>query len=333
MKKTLCLLVLVLLLFIACSPVQDSESKPDLEELTDDVYVGYDRTKYENVSAQPIYYAESIRPNDSALASLFVKTPKIYDTDAGTGVRHHTFENESEHGYYGSHGIVSYRTNDGSNIHIASQICLTDDMSSVKELDFMSLEELYKKFDEDVHKFIDNYEIYEMTAFTANKFEEITALTEPSNREKGWCEPRDVYYIRARQFVNDVPIFTGISPTNVDTMFHYGAKIEACYTEDGLEYFDIIGGYKIGEEKPADGEFIDLKGAEQIIRDEYEIPYGYENIVFDDVGLVYVGVFEGDKTILTPAWEFYVEVPEHSITWKSSMVWERINAYTGEFMR
>ncbi len=330
MKKTLCLLVLVLLLFTACSPVQDSESKLDLEELAENVYVDYDRTKYENVSAPPIYYAQYIKPDDSALASLFVNPPKIYDDEE----RHHrVFENEHEHGYYWSHGGVAYRADDGLDIYEVSRICLDEDIPSVKELDFMSLEELYQKFDEDVHKFIDNYEIYEMTAFTADKFEEITALTEPSNREKGWCEFRDVYYIRARQFVNDIPIFTGISPTNVDTMFHYGAKIEACYTENGLEYFDIIGGYKIGEEKPADGEFIDLKGAEQIIRDEYAIPYGYENIVFDDVGLVYVGVFEGDKTILTPAWEFYVEVPEHSITWKSSMVWERINAYTGEFMR
>ena len=329
MKKLLLLTLSFALMLTGCSPAQSSESKLDLEELTDNVYVDYDRTKYENVSAQPIYYAQHITPDDSALASLFVKPPKIYDNER----RNRIFENEGEYGRYGSHGIVSYRTNDGMNVYIASQICLDDDMSSVKELDFMSLEELYKMFDEDVHKFIDNYEIYEMTASTADKFEEITTLTRPSNLEEGWCEPRDVYYIRARQFVNDIPIFTGVSPTNVDTMFHNGASIEACYTENGLEYFDITGGYQVGEEKPADGELIDLKGAEQIIRDEYAIPYGYENIVFDDVGLVYVGVFEGDKTILTPAWEFYVEVPEHSITWKSSMVWERINAYTGEFMR
>ena len=174
-----------------------------------------------------------------------------------------------------------------------------------------------------------------MTAFTADKFEEITTLTRPSNLEEGWCEPRDVYYIRARQFVNDIPIFTGVSPTNVDTMFHNGASIEACYTENGLEYFDITGGYQVGEEKPADGEFIDLKGAEQIIRDYYEMPYGPEYKRLYDCALVYVGIFEDDKTILTPAWEFYCDYG-----WESSGPWQdigspaiRINAYTGEFMR
>ena len=332
MKKLLLLTLSFVLMLTGCSPAQNnSESKLDLEELTDNVYVDYDRTKNENVSAQPIYYAQHIKPDDSALASLFVKPPKIYDNER----RNRVFENESEYGRYGSHGIVSYRTNDGMNIFIASQICLDDDMSSVKELDFMSLEELYKKFDEDVHKFIDNYEIYEMTAFTADKFEEITTLTGPSNLEEGWCEPRDVYYIRARQFVNDIPIFTGISPTSVDTMFHDGARIEACYTENGLEYFDIIGGYQVGEEKTADGEFIDLKGAEQIIRDYYEMPYGPEYEILYDCALVYVGVFEGDKTILTPAWEFYCDYGlEPRSPWQdigSPAI--RINAYTGEFMR
>ncbi len=323
-------MVLVLLLFTACSPVQDSESKPDLEELTDNVYVDYDRTKFENVSPQPIYYAEHLKPDDSALASLFVKPPKIYD-DYERNDR--IFENENEHGYYGSHGIVSYRTDDGTNIYKVSRICLDEDMSSVTELDFMSLEELYKKFDEDVRKFIDNYEIYEMTAVTADKFEEITTHYEdPSGIKKVWCEPKDIYYIRARQFVNDIPIFTGISPTNVDTMFHNGARIEACYTKNGLESFDIIGGYRVGEEKTVDTEFIDLKGAEQIIRDYYKMPYGPEYERLFECALVYVGGFEDDKTILTPAWEFYFDYgvrPWHAIG--SPAI--RINAYTGEFMR
>ncbi len=333
MKKRVLLMAFVLLLFTACSSEQISEeSKPDLEELTDHVYVDYDRTRYENVSAPPVYYAQHIRPDDSALASFFSSPPQIYDSEGNR-----VFENENKYGRYGSHGIVSYReknVTDAVNIHSVSEYCLDYDMSSVKELDFMSPEELYKRFDEDVRKFIDKYEIYEMTAFTAETFEEITTLTRPSDLEEGWYEPRDVYYIRARQFVNEIPIFTGAytpNPNVVPVMYHAGAEIEACYTKNGLEYFSIYGGYKIGEEKPADGEFIGLKGAEQIIRDYYDRPYPYHDVILYDCALVYVGVFEGDKTVLTPAWEFYSNEGQGSWYDIGGPV-IRINAYTGDLM-
>lgn len=334
MKKFALLMVLVLFLFTACSSAQNSsESKLDLEELAENVYVDYDRTKYENASAPPIYYAEYIKPDDSALASLFVDPPKIYDDEEQ---RHRVFENEHEHGYYWSHGGVNYRTDDGLDISEVSRICLDENMSSEKELDFMSLDELYKKFDEDIRKFIDNYEIFEMTAVTADKFEEITTHYEhPAGIEVVFCEPRDVYFIRARQFVNDIPIFGGRTSTEVETVFRRGTEIEAGYTKNGLEYFSISGCYLIGEERPADGEFIDLKGAEQLIRDYYTMPYGpkYERLY--DCALVYVAVFEGDKTVLTPAWEFYFSddgIYEER-PWRD--LWcpaARINAFTGEFM-
>lgn len=329
-KKPLSFILLtlsVLLLITACSPAQTT-SEPDLglEKLTDGVYIDYDRAKFENVSAPPEYYAQSITPDDSGLVSFFSATPKIYD-----GERKRVFENESEYGYYSSHGTVFYRSKDGMNISIASGYCLNHTGSSVKDLDFMPLSELYKRFEEDMHKFIDNVEIYKMTAITAEQFAETAALIKPSDPEEGWCEPRDVYYIRARQFVTDIPIFTGISPTNVDTLFHNGTTIEACYTKDGLEYLSIIGGYQIGEEKPVNGNFIDLKGAEQIIRDSYTLAYGYDYIIFDECDLVYVAHFEDEKTVLTPAWEFYVDLGPTS--WKNGSPWLRINAYTGEFMR
>ena len=338
MKKKALFLAFVLLLFTACSSEQISEeSKLDLEELTDHVYVDYDRTKYENVSAPPIYYAEYIKPDDSVVASLFVNPPKIYDNENPSYASDREFENESEYGRCGSHGSVSYRVKNvtaAMNIYVVSEYCLEHNMSSVKEPDFMSLEDLYKKFDEDVHKFIDKYEIYEMTAFTADKYGEIAALTRPDDLEEDWYEPRDVYYIRARQFVNEIPIFTGTYTTNsnvVPMLSHHGAEIQACYTKNGLEYLSIFGGYKIGEEKPADGEFIDLKGAEQIIRDYYDIPYPYHDTILYDCALVYVGVFEGEKTVLTPAWEFYNDDGQGSWYDIGGPV-IRINAYTGDLM-
>ena len=162
------------------------------------------------------------------------------------------------------------------DFYTVAGVCLYENMPSVKELDFMSLEELYKKFDDDVSKFIDNYEIFDVTAITADIFEEIAAHYEtPAGIERVFCEPEDFYFIRARQFVNEIPIFTGAYTPNPNVeprMYHAGAEIEACYTKNGLEVLYITG-YRVIEEKTADGEFVDLKGAEQIIRDYYTLPY------------------------------------------------------------
>lgn len=113
-----------------------------------------------------------------------------------------------------------------------------------------------------------------------------------------------------------------------------GADIEAIYSEDGVEHFDITGStYKVIGEAPVNGSFIDYAGAEQIIRDMYEMPYGYDYVILSNAELVYVPVFdENNKIVLTPMWEFYYMYNEPTASKECDMVWIRLDAYTGELM-
>lgn len=327
MKRLILSILSLALLLTGCSSKSASEPDLGLEKLTDGVYIGYDRAKFENISAPPEYFAEVLTPDETALASFFATPPQIRDYE-----NERIFEAENEFGSCNKHGGLSYRTKDGINISIAAGYRLDCIETPAKDLEFMPLSELYEKFEEDAGKFVDKVEIYEMTAITADEFAETAALTNPSDIEEGWCEPKEVYYIRARQFVNDIPIFTGISTTDDDTKFHNGARIEACYTPNGCEYFDFIGAYQVLEEKPASGEFLDYNAVEQLLRETYTLPYcGYDYITFDRCELVYVAHYDGDKTVLTPAWEFYVDVG--ATAWRDFNVWLRVNAYTGEFMQ
>ncbi len=332
MKKLFLLTLSALLLLTGCAPEEPVSVELPYEKLADELYVNYDRTKFENTAAVPIYYAEYIKPDDSALIPYFSASPKIYDER-----NDREFENDSEHGYYNSHGHVFFGSGDWACISVMSEHFFRYSNSSPKDLDFMPMSEVYKKFNDDVHKFIEKYEICEITAISAEEFAEATAaVSAPINHdgERVWCEPRDVYYITARQIVDETPIFTGVSPTSIETAFHDGAEIEACYTKNGLEHLSLTG-YKIGEEKDNENDFIDFEKAEQIIREEYVAAYGAENTVLIDAELVYVGVFDGDKTILTPAWEFYFGLDYSPVSpyRKQNQVIIRLNAYTGEFMR
>ena len=320
MKKLLLLTVSVLFLFTACSISSLAENNSESEELDyetlgyeklkDGVYVDYDRTRFENVTAPKAYYAECVTVNDSDLRSYF-SLPQ----------------------YHSGRGSVFAGTeccNDLSILYVHRYVMGYDPLT--ENLDFMPLSELYTRFENDTNKFVSDVRIHDMLAITAEEFAETAAEIDPPDPERGWSEPKDFYFIRARQYVDDIPIFAGISPTNVDTLFHNGSVIEACYSEDGIEKFDARGLYTIVEEASVNGTFIDLSGAEQIIRDQYELIYPYHDLILVDCDLVYVAVFEGDRTVLTPAWEFYKDYGP-SRNWYLGSPPIRINAYTGEFMR
>ena len=318
MKKLLLLTVSVLFLFTACSPVQDLQSEREeldyeslgYEKLKDGVYADYDKSKFENVTAPKAYYAECLTLNDSDVFSFF----SLPQYNTGRGIVHANSECGNDFSV-----IFDYR--------IANRL-----EPSVEELDFMPLSELNERFANDVHRFVPDFRIYDLYAITAEEFAETTTERDPPYPDNGWSEPQDFYCIRARQYVDGIPVFHGIIPTSVDTLFHYGSEIEACYSKDGMEKFSALGLYTIGEEAPVNGTFIDLAEAEQIIRDQYELIYPYKDLILVDCDLVYVAIFDEEgRTVLTPAWEFYKDFGSGRHYFTNTRI--RINAYTGEFIR
>ena len=325
MKKLLLLTVSVLFLFTACSISSLAENNSESEELDyetlgyeklkDGVYADYDRSKFENVTAPKAYYAECVTVNDSDLRSYF-SLPQ----------------------YHTGRGIVFAGTECCNDFSVIFHYRFANRLEpSVEELEFMTLSELNERFANDVHRFVPDFRIYDLYAITTEEFAETTTERNPPDPERGWSEPQDFYFIRARQYVDDIPIFGGISTTGVDTLFHDGSEIEACYSKDGIENFQAIGLYTVGEEAPVNSTFIDLAEAEQIIRDQYELIYPYHDLILVECDLVYVAIFDEEgRTVLTPAWEFYEDLYAKfgpTRDWYFSLARIRINAYTGEFMR
>ena len=338
MKRLFLLTIFVLLLFTACSPVRDptEKEKPDLEELSDGLFADYDRSKFENVTPPKPYYAEYVTFEDEDMLPFFSEPPEIYTVMEHEIYPYRRFKNDGEWGYYTDNNLLSYGKELCNELAIIFYQFLGERPDIATEgLDFMTLSEVRERFADDMHRFVPDFRIYDLFAITAEDFANAAAETDPPYPEKGWREPKDFYYIRARQYVDDIPVSAHHSRIS-ETLYFKNSKISACYSADGIEKFDALGLYRVGEEVPVNSTFIDLAEAEQIIREEYTMPYGYDQIILFDVDLVYKAVNDGDgRMILTPVWEFYKDIwsiygvsTNHYFT----TPWITINAYTGEFL-
>ena len=338
MKRLLLLTLSILLLFTACSPAPLPEREElDYEKLKEGVYVDYDRSKFENVAAPKRYYAEYVTVEDSDMLFFFSEPPEIY-----TVMEHETFpvrrfENDIESGYYTPLGSMFFAKECWSDFSTVFSYYWANRINpSAEKLDFMTLSEVRERFADDTHRFVTDFRIYDLYAINAEDFAHVTTVRDPPFPDRGWSEPKDFYYIRARQYVDDIPLFAGVSTIINETLWYYGSDIEACYSTDGVETFHAHGLYNVVEEAPVNGTFIDLAGAEQIIRNEYELIYPYDDMILFECDLVYVAVSEDDRIVLTPAWEFYEDlfadfIPHTNEYFTVPRI--RVNAYTGEFMR
>ena len=338
MKRLLLLTVSILLLFTACSPVRDplsEKEKPDLEELSDGLFADYDRSKFENVTPPKPYYAEYVTFEDEDMLPFFSEPPEIYTVMEHEIYPYRRFKNDGEWGYY-TNKSLAYGKDLCNELSIIFSYYLGERPDIATEgLDFMTLSEVRERFADDMHRFVPDFRIYDLFAITAEDFAKAAAETDPPYPEKGWREPKDFYYIRARQYLNDIPLFAGVT-TISETLQYNGSEIHACYSADGVEEFRTFCFYNVLEEAPVHGDFISLSEAEQIIREEYTMPYGYDQIILFDVDLVYKAVNDDDgRMILTPVWEFYEDIwslYEVSYNHYFTTPWIKINAYTGEFM-
>lgn len=315
----------VLLLFTACSSVPP-ESKLDFEELADGLYIDYDKTKIKNVSAPKRYYAEIAVYGEDEMLPFFSAQPNIYKD----GI-HLNFEGDGESGYTSTGGGMFFKRDKWNDLTRVYHNCSVDKDRPIEDLDFMLLSDLYEKFENDVHRFVPDMEIYETCSVTAGDFAKVAAENDPTDLERGWSEPKDFYYVFARQLLDGIPVFTSNKMVGIEK-YTQGPKIEAIYSEDGTEWFDIIGStFNVIGEAPINGTFIDYAGAEQIVREIYELPYGYDQIILANADLVYVAVCDEDERIvLTPMWEFYYRSNFPTITKDCDLEWFRIDAYTGE---
>lgn len=309
------------IMLTACSSAPP-ESKLDLEELADNLYIDYDKAKLKNITAHRPYYAEIAVYGEDEMLPFFSTSPSISKDE-----NYLRFEGSGESGYTHTLGGMHFGRENWIDLANVYHSC----NANTEELSFMPISELYERFENDAHRFVQDMELYEMCSITAEDFAKVAAEEEPPDLDKGWSEPKDFYYVFARQFLDGIPIFTSDKLSGIERYLQ-GPKIIAIYSEDGVEYFHIIGStFNVTGEAPVNGTFIDYAGAEQIVREIYGMPYGYDQIILDNADLVYVAVYdENDRIVLTPMWEFYRGSDGPTASKDCDLEWIRVDAYTGE---
>lgn len=314
----------------------NNSSSVDREKLTENIYITYDRSKYENVTAPKCYYADFQKIEDETFLALFSSIPKyseqtgLYTTDNETGANTSgsLLRKDGNAFMY----FMSYWTQFGDDYDTAVGENY-EKYSTTKEFDFMNRDALTADFlNKTDNIFTTDLEIKAYAIDAESYLKEIgnydseqQKIPHPNSYEKTWSEECDYYYIVAYQTVDGVPIFEGMSGDAEKGTLVEGCTINAVYTKNGLEYIRISSPWNVTEESPTENKFIDLKGAEEIIKAKNENLLTSKQRTLEAVQLVYIPIVKADGTILTPVWEFYdymgIKYPVY-----------RVNANTGEML-
>lgn len=286
--------------------------------IIDGVYTTYDKSKYENISAPKIYYADFQKIEEKTFLDLFLSKP-TYSAET------QEYLTENEHGWYTAptdnvpYYTMSYYTTIGfDSRNLGSGIF--SDYSTTTDLDFMALGEMQTDFTKLTSSVLQTG--VEITSYALSK-NGATRVGDNIKTPEKWSGADEFYYINARQSVDGIPIFIGVVGGPHKGGYTYGTTIEAIYTENGLEFLTIMMPYKIKSEAPLTDEFITLTQAEEIIKGMYENLLTFKEVTLVNAELVYIPIYSSGDLLLTPAWEFSDAFgPLY-----------RINAYTGEEIR
>ncbi len=333
MKKFILLILSAILILTACSSNTQTTSKEKLNyrKITNGVYTKYDPHKFDGISVPKIYAGEYTFINADDWSEMFFSKPEIKENYPHPNEIN--FDNETEYGSsnisaQGSYPSAIYGQKNNS-LYLVAQHYFNDPSPVQKDLDFMTLSEVSDRFENDVKKYISTDINYVVYPITKDDFNAVSSNNNFPNPTMNWTEPEDFYYIKARQAVDGIEVFTGA--LNYSGEYRCGCRIEAIYSKRGIEFFCIDFPYNFNEEIAPDREFIEFAEAEKMVADKIDEQLGHENIVIEDAALRYVSIWNNDKFIMYPTWEFYYEFMD-GVTADAmfSHPLYRINAFTGE---
>lgn len=294
----------------------------NLGQLTENVYVAYDKTPYQNISAKCCYYTKYMPITENMISELFSKAPNItYDGYGNT-----FFETNSERGFFSHMDEASidfsYCTDFGNDMDSAVYNKYSM-FSTNREFGFISRNDLISKMTLTLSKFVPSNMDIQIYSVTKNDYLQIISETTDEEKENSytWSDGTDFYYIVANQTVDEIPIFSGIiGNPNIGTVTN-GSICRAVYTENGLEYLYVWSPYVIEEEVHPEQDFISVDNAEIILKNICESLLFNEPITYTSVKLVYIPLnTPNGRLLLTPAWEFS----------DGKFTVNYINAFTGE---
>lgn len=333
MRKFILLIISAILLLTACSDEPQCSSKVELNyrKITKCVYTKYDPHKFDGISAPKIYAGEYEFIDPDAWCELFNSKPEIKKDNSKPDEIE--FETETECGYLyvpaeQSYPAASYGQKNNS-LYLVALHYFNDPSPVQKDLDFMPISEVSDKFLYDIKKYISTDINYIVYPITKDDFTAVSSSEKFPDSETNWTAPEDFYFIEARQAADGIEVFTGA--LNHTGEYRCGCKIEAIYSRRGIEYLNISFPYKFNEEIAPENEFIEFADAEKIVANKMDEQLGHEDVVIEDAALRYVSIWNGDKFIMYPTWEFYYEFMDGVTADEMySHPLYRINAFTGE---
>lgn len=256
----------------------------------------YEKPRLE-ISSPGIYSCERANAAIDKFNALFSKTPECEKRSyPETKRRINTYKTETEEGSISyTNDIldgVRYYTGQGLNFNIIESG--SDVIDEITEFDFISREKLTEKIKKtvrdllriDVEITIDAVTKDRFAVDVQNHLDSLKDLYESAPDPDKYGEPADFYAVRITQ--------------KIDGVTYDGSYGEAIYTANGLELLSVFYPVKIGSKVNTSAEFIDIDGAENLLKQKYELLLLNEPEQIERAELTYAH----SDGVMTPVWKF-----------------------------
>lgn len=249
------------------------------------------------ISSPGIYSCERANAAMDKFNALFSKTPECEKRSyPETKRRISSYKTETEEGIISyTNDImdgVRYYTGQGSNFNIIEGCSGVID--EITEFDFISRAKLSEKIKKTVHDLLRIDVEVTIDAVTKDRFsadvsKHIDSLKElygsaPDPDKYGG--PADFYAVRITQ--------------KIDGITYDGGYGEAIYTANGLELLSVFYPVRIGLKTNTSGEFIDIDGAENLLKQKYGLLLLSEPEQIEKAELIYAH----SDGVMIPVWKF-----------------------------
>lgn len=320
MKKKMSMLLIICMLLTGCGSANQgknisgtlSENTSNENSVRDSANVKfkYNKPQTEQISAD-IYNYVNAEVSLEGFMDLFSGDPSCEKETFPNGFREvYTFGGES--------GVILNRGGilQGINYHTPQGFnCLavedgTEYADETTEFDFSTRKEISEKLMSAVKELLGMDIKLKIDAVTAERFSKdvethikyaAQLYDDPPTADK-YGTPADFYLVAFVQSIDGIPV--------------EGRFGNAVFTANGMELLSVYTPVKSAEKVPAANAFIDLDGAEELLRSKYDMLFLDDPVEVESAELTYI--ISGGK--LTPVWEF--EIP--------GGITEYYDAYTGK---
>ncbi len=321
MKKHLSLLLTACILLSGCNnstqgSSDDNKNSSETGTIDDTLNRDSENVKFKYEMAQNpqssagVYNYSQAEVSKDTFFKFFSGEPKCTEKDIPNGFREEYAFGDESGSIMERNGDLNilYSTSQGSGYFSVEYDSQSPDEKT--EFEFISRKEIGDKLSETVKELLEMNIQLRIDAVSAKRFStdvnaHIKAAAElddnPPTADK-YGTPADFYLVSFVQAIDGVPI--------------EGRFGNAIFTAKGMEFLNVYSPVKVSEKISKTETFINLDGAEKLLKDKYELLFLDNPVEVESAELTYV-IYD-DK--LTPAWKFTL----------ANSVAEYYDAYSGK---